>query len=87
MIEDHRDDKDFGLTNAGREQFPVKLYAMLELAEVQGVRSIAVTWLSHGRAFKIHDEREFMEVAVPIFFNQANICSFYRQLNVWRYSR
>lgn len=87
MIKDHRDNKDFGLTNDGREQFPVKLYAMLELAEVQDVGSIAVTWLSHGRAFKIHDEREFMEVAVPMFFNQTKIRSFYRQLNVWGYSR
>ena len=87
MIEDHRDDKNFGLTNAGREQFPVKLYAMLELAEVQGARSIAVIWLYHGRAFKIHDEREFMEVAVPMFFKQTKIRSFYRQLNLWGYIR
>mmetsp|Transcript_1991 Transcript_1991/g.3736 ORF Transcript_1991/g.3736 Transcript_1991/m.3736 type:complete len:369 (+) Transcript_1991:54-1160(+) len=71
-----------------REQFPVKLYDMLELADVHGPRwTDAVTWLSHGRAFRILDEREFMEVIVPLFFKQTKIRSFYRQLNLWGFRR
>ena len=71
-----------------REQFPVKLYSLLDMAHMQGIGcSGAVAWLPHGRAFKILDENEFMEVAVPMFFKQTKIRSFYRQLNLWGYKR
>ena len=72
-----------------RVQFPVKLYySLLEMAHTQCIGcSGAVIWLTHGRAFKILDEDEFMEVDVPIFFKQTKIRSFYRQLNLWGYKR
>ena len=69
------------------EQFPVKLYAMLELAEVRGFGCSGCSWLPHGRAFRIDDESEFMKVAVPMFFKQSKIRSFYRQLYLWEFKR
>ncbi|KAL7534617.1 hypothetical protein ACHAXR_005999 [Thalassiosira sp. AJA248-18] len=78
--------KDARLTS--REQFHVKLYAMLEMAALQGLGSSnTVSWLPHGRAFRILDQREFMEVVVPMFFKQTKIRSFYRQLNLWGFKR
>jgi len=72
-----------------REQFPEKLYAILELArsESRGCSSDVVTWLPHGRAFRVLDVDRFMTDIVPTFFNQTRIRSFYRQLNLWGFKR
>ncbi|KAL7526337.1 hypothetical protein ACHAXR_001435, partial [Thalassiosira sp. AJA248-18] len=74
---------------SSKVQFPMKLYAMLELADVQGYGSSsnAVAWLPHGRAFRVLDEQSFMESIVPFFFKQTKIRSFYRQLNLWGFKR
>lgn len=70
-----------------REQFPAKLYAILELANMQAAGSSGCSWLPHGRAFKIFDEHKFMNSCVPIFFKQTKIRSFHRQLNLWGFKR
>ncbi|KAL7540922.1 hypothetical protein ACHAXR_010478 [Thalassiosira sp. AJA248-18] len=74
---------------SSKGQFPTKLYAMLELADVQGYGSSsnAVAWLPHGRAFRVLDEKIFVESIVPVFFKQTKIRSFYRQLNLWGFKR
>mmetsp|Transcript_16146 Transcript_16146/g.34117 ORF Transcript_16146/g.34117 Transcript_16146/m.34117 type:complete len:391 (+) Transcript_16146:93-1265(+) len=71
-----------------REQFPVKLYTMLVMAS-NGITEIStcVSWLPHGRAFKIWNEDKFMTVVVPLFFKQTKIRSFFRQLSFWGYRR
>ena len=72
-----------------REQFPEKLYFILELArsESNGCTSEVVSWLPHGRAFRVLDVDRFMQDIVPMFFNQTSIRSFYRQLNLWGFKR
>ncbi|KAL7539780.1 hypothetical protein ACHAXR_011203 [Thalassiosira sp. AJA248-18] len=77
------------MQKSSKEQFPTKLYEMLELADVQGYGSSsnAVAWLPHGRAFRVLDEQSFMESIVPVFFNQTKIRSFYRQLHLWGFKR
>ena len=76
------------MKNTNKKRFPELLYAMLELADLQKLGcSNAVTWLSHGYAFEILDEREFMEVAAPMFFKLTKIRSFIRQLNLWGYKK
>ena len=67
------------------QQFPEKLYHMLELADAQGFgpSSNAVSWLPNGRAFSVRDEKVFMESIVPLFFHQTKLRSFKRQLNLW----
>ena len=73
-------------TSTKRKQlFPELLYTILELAAIpQGLGNYnnAITWLSHGRAFKILDRNEFEQV-IPMFFKATKIRSFHRQLNLW----
>ena len=68
-------------------EFPIKLYALLELADSVFEFAQAVTWLPHGRAFAILDKVKFMEDVVPLFFNQTKIRSFSRQLHLWGFRR
>ena len=70
-----------------KSEFPIKVYAMLELADCMFEFAQAVTWLPHGRAFAILDKVKFMKVVVPLFFNQTKIRSFNRQLNLWGFRR
>jgi hypothetical protein len=74
-------------TRRTKPEFPIKLYAMLELADKLFEFSQAVTWLPHGRAFKILNKAKFMEEVVPVFFNQTKIRSFNRQLHLWGFRR
>ena len=71
------------------QQFPEKLYHMLELSDAQGFgpSSNAVSWLPNGRAFSVRDERVFMESIVPLFFHQTKLRSFKRQLTLWGFKR
>eukprot|EP00984_Skeletonema_dohrnii_P000878 scaffold272_cov117-Skeletonema_dohrnii-CCMP3373.AAC.3 len=70
-----------------KSEFPIKVYAMLELADNIFEFAQAVMWLPHGRAFKIHDKVKFMNKVVPVFFNQTKIRSFNRQLYMWGFRR
>ena len=74
-------------TRRTKSEFPIKVYAMLELADRIPEFGQAVTWLPHGRAFKIHDQNKFMNDVVPVFFNQTKIRSFNRQLHLWGFCR
>ena len=70
-----------------KAEFPVKLYAMLQLADSIPEFAKAVTWLPHGRAFSVLNKDAFMEDVVPVFFNQTKIRSFNRQLHLWGFRR
>ena len=56
-----------------KSEFPVKLYAMLELADNIPEFAQAITWLPHGRAFRVLDKAKFMKEVIPVFFNQTKI--------------
>ena len=64
-----------------KDPFPVKLHSLLECSESGGYASI-ISWLPHGRAFKIHDEKLFIEKIIPHFFFQSKMSSFQRQLRM-----
>ena len=70
-----------------RSEFPTKLYALLELADIIPEFMQAISWMPHGRAFSIHDEGIFMDEVAPVFFNQTKIRSFKRQLHLWQFRR
>jgi len=72
---------------SSKSEFPIKLYAMLELADNIPEFAKAVTWLPHGRAFRVLDQDTFMKDVVPVFFNQTKIRSFNRQLHMWGFHR
>ena len=72
-----------------KKQFPDKLYDMLEVASSHGFEyaTNAVSWMPHGRSFKVFDEDVFMTCIVPVFFKQTKLRSFNRQLNLWGFKR
>ena len=73
-----------------KEQFPVKLYHMLEMADSptsSGFLSDAIRWLPHGRAFTVIDETKFIQFIAPMYFKMKKVRSFYRQLNLWEFKR
>ena len=61
------------------ERFPVKLFTILMKSNASGYSSI-ITWLLHGRAFKIHNENRFEKEILKRYFNQLTLDSFKRQL-------
>jgi hypothetical protein len=58
---------------------------MLENSEKQNYCHI-VSWMPHGRAFKIHKEDEFITKIMPRYF-KAKIGSFRRWLRAWGFCR
>jgi hypothetical protein len=66
--------------------FPCKLHRLLEYAELSGYSDI-ISWEIHGRAFKIHKRKDFLEKVMPQFFRQTKLASFRRQLNIYGFLR
>ena len=73
-------------SHTGRIAFPVRLFDMLTDIEARGQTSI-VSWLSHGRALRVHDPDAFVTKVLPRYFKQSKITSFQRQLNVYGFRR
>jgi len=63
--------------------FPVKLYQVLENDEYSDI----ISWQSHGRCFVLHNQRDFLEKVIQIFFKQTKLTSFQRQLNLYGFRR
>lgn len=68
------------------DPFPLKFHRMLDQVRDEGQESV-VSWLCHGRAFKIHKPKVFAATIMPRFFNQSKYTSFQRQLNLYGFSR
>jgi hypothetical protein len=68
------------------DNFPIKLYRILEEAEKEGKATI-VSFLSHGRAFVIHKPRQFVSEIMPKYFTTIRMTSFQRQLNFYGFRR
>lgn len=66
--------------------FPLKIYMILSYVAKEGLHDI-INWLPHGRAFQVLDTKGFQDIIMPKFFNMAKITSFYRQLNLYGFSR
>ena len=68
----------------GKEHsFPTKLFQILEDPENQEY----ISWLPHGKAWKIHKQHEFEEKVIPLYFRHAKLASFMRQVNGWGFRR
>mmetsp|Transcript_30162 Transcript_30162/g.60593 ORF Transcript_30162/g.60593 Transcript_30162/m.60593 type:complete len:235 (-) Transcript_30162:278-982(-) len=68
------------------DPFPIKLHRMLDEVRAAGLESV-VSWLEHGRAFRIHQPKVFAATIMCRFFNQSKYTSFQRQLNLYGFSR
>lgn len=72
---------DHSLTNT-KLQFPWKLHQLLENVEAEGSVAI-VSWLPHGKAFRVHNKPKFVSTVMASYFNSTKYKSFQRNLNLW----
>uniref|UniRef100_A0A7S2MAD3 HSF-type DNA-binding domain-containing protein n=1 Tax=Skeletonema marinoi TaxID=267567 RepID=A0A7S2MAD3_9STRA len=63
--------------------FPARLYAMLAEENYSHI----ISWMPHGRAFKVHNKKLLLEEALPKYTGQSKISSFTRQLSGWGFKR
>jgi hypothetical protein len=77
----------FRSTSAENEEsdmkFPAKLYEILSRDKYIHI----ISWLPHGRSFKIWNNSLLEEEVMPHFFDSANYKSFVRLLNAWTFRR
>jgi hypothetical protein len=66
--------------------FPCVLYRMVQDADDKGHEDI-VSWVSQGRAFRVHNTKKFVSNILPRYFAQTKITSFQRQLNMYCFAR
>jgi len=67
--------------------FPDVLHKMLEETEKDGLSHI-VSFLPHGRAFRVHNKEKFVEMILPKYFRgQKKWSSFSRQTNIYGFAR
>jgi hypothetical protein len=72
------------LTGPGRvPNFPAKMMAILSRPELSDI----VTWLDHGRAWKVLKPRELEAKVLPTYFEHSKFSSFIRQANGWGFRR
>ena len=65
------------------QTFPMKLHSILSNPEF----SNTVSWLPHGRAFRILQHKSFEEKVIPLYFRHGRYSSFARQVNGWGFKR
>lgn len=79
------------LSPSNRQQhlsFLGKLHILLEEVETKTNQTNIVSWQPHGRCFRVHNTKEFVEKVMPHYFPQmTKWSSFYRQLNFYGFSR
>ena len=59
------------------QKFPVKLYAILAQKEFHDI----ITWMPHGRSWKVLKPNLFESLVMPLFFEYSNYHSFNRLVN------
>ena len=69
------------MVGRSQDSFPVKLHKIIDQVERDGLSSI-VSWCSHGRAFRIHDNNLFEKEVISRYFYQTRLTSFTRQLGM-----
>lgn len=65
------------------QKFPVKLYAILGQKEFNEI----ITWMPHGRSWKVLKPNLFESFVMPLFFEYSNYHSFNRLVNAWSFRR
>ncbi len=65
------------------QKFPVKLYAILGQKEFHEI----ITWMPHGRSWKVLKPNLFESLVMPLFFEYSNYHSFNRLVNAWSFRR
>lgn len=77
-------DPNTPVTAPGRiPNFPAKMFAILSRPELAHI----VSWMPHGRSWKVHKPREFEVKVIPAYFEHSKFSSFIRQANGWGFRR
>mmetsp|Transcript_10614 Transcript_10614/g.19259 ORF Transcript_10614/g.19259 Transcript_10614/m.19259 type:complete len:345 (-) Transcript_10614:187-1221(-) len=63
--------------------FPANLQRILSDANYSHI----ITWMPHGRTWKILDKELLMSTVTPVYFGQSKFESFTRQLSSWGFKR
>jgi HSF-type DNA-binding len=72
-----------GETSIRVQKFPVKLYAILAQKEFHDI----ISWMPHGRSWKVLKPNVFESLVMPLFFEYSNYHSFNRLVNAWSFRR
>mmetsp|Transcript_4011 Transcript_4011/g.5893 ORF Transcript_4011/g.5893 Transcript_4011/m.5893 type:complete len:560 (+) Transcript_4011:271-1950(+) len=78
-----QDDSMTSPASAKEPPFPVKLHRILSNNEFQEY----ITWLPHGRSWRVLKPKAFEEKVIPLYFRHAKYASFMRQVNGWGFKR
>ena len=65
------------------QKLPAKLDAMLSNPEISHI----ITWMPHGRAWKVLRPKDFVKEVAPKYFEYPNYNSFVRLVNAWGFRR
>lgn len=77
-------DPTLPLTGPGKvPNFPAKMHDILSRKEFQSI----VSWMPHGRSWRIHKPQEFESYVIPKYFEHVKYTSFLRQANGWGFCR
>jgi hypothetical protein len=63
--------------------FPAKLHSILSNPEFEDI----ISWLPHGRSWRILQQEAFEERVIPLYFRHSRYSSFARQVNGWGFGR
>ncbi|KAK1734136.1 heat shock factor family protein [Skeletonema marinoi] len=63
--------------------FPARLHAIMSDEKYSNI----ISWMPHGRAWKVLNKTLFVEEVIPKFFGQSKFASFTRQLSGWGFKR
>ena len=69
-----------------KRQFHAKLYLALEQSQANGFEDV-ISWMPHGRAFKIVDKTRFEKDILLPYMNMKKYDSFVRQCNLYDFHR
>ena len=64
-------------------RLPMKLDAILSDPTCSDI----ISWMPHGRAWRIHKPKEFVERVLTRYFDNCNYGSFIRLVNAWGFRR
>lgn len=75
-------------SNPATESFPLKLHRILGDSTDDTNSSHIISWQPHGRAFKIHNPKQFTEHIMPRYFpKMKKLTSLQRQFNLYGFER
>lgn len=74
----------FGGTNASKDiTFALRLHHILSNPDLEHI----ISWLPHGRAWRIHQKQIFEREVIPTYFHHCRFTSFMRQVSGWGFRR